>query len=168
MGIGIETARGHVIKKPAIQKYITLGILFLFAGGLLYFVACAPAPTKRKPGKFVRKQCLDCHTEFAAKYLSMPDVHAPVKEIKCEDCHLRHGIVPKLLLKREGNQTCFKCHDSQKIGMEKAVVHTALKKNQCISCHNPHASQTKPLLTAPGRQLCYLCHQQQTFEKKVV
>ena len=70
----------EVTKKPTIHKYITLGILFLSAAGLLYFTSCALAPTKRKPGKFVRKQCLDCHTEFAAKYLSMQDVHAPVKD----------------------------------------------------------------------------------------
>ncbi len=142
--------------------------LYLLAAAILVYVAaCVPTPS-RPTGKFVRKQCLDCHTEFAAKYLTMKDVHAVVKEKKCEDCHLRHGIIPKLLLKREGNDTCYSCHAPEKIGLEKAAVHTALKTRQCIACHNPHASQTSPLLKAAGSDLCYQCHPQQTFQKKVV
>ena len=88
----------HQNKFPVIYKYSVVGIL-LFLGGLIYFTSCAPTPAL-KAGKFARKQCLQCHTEFAAKYLAMQNVHAVVREKKCEDCHLRHGILPKLLLKR--------------------------------------------------------------------
>jgi predicted CXXCH cytochrome family protein len=158
-----------MIRLPIFNKYAVVSIL-LFVCVAFYFAACAPTPS-RKPKKrtrFQRKECLECHTQFADKYLAMKNVHAVVKEKKCEDCHLRHGIIPKLLLKREGNKTCYKCHESQKLGLDKAVVHTALKKDKCISCHNPHASPVKLLLKAEGRQLCYQCHQQKSYQKKIV
>ena len=97
--------RKTTISLPRLSGYA--GVVILLAASIIIYVgACVPAPS-RQTGKFARKECLDCHTEFAAKYLSMPDVHAVVKEKKCEDCHLRHGIIPKLLLKREGNDTCY-------------------------------------------------------------
>ena len=143
----------HPNKFSAIYKYSAVAML-LFIGGLIYIASCAPRPAF-KPGKFARKQCLQCHTEFATKYLPMQNVHAVVKEKKCEDCHLRHGILPKLLLKREGNQVCFKCHDNKNIGLDKSMVHTGLKQGQCIDCHNPHASQEPKLLKARGTEVCY-------------
>jgi len=63
-----------------------------------------PALAQRK---FERKECLDCHTKFAGKYLGMKTIHAVVKEKKCEDCHLRHGKVPRCLLKKSGNDLCY-------------------------------------------------------------
>ncbi len=57
--------------------------------------------------KFARKDCLDCHTKFTDKYLGMKNVHAVVKEKKCEGCHLRHGLVAKLILKKIGNDLCL-------------------------------------------------------------
>jgi len=158
-----------VNKLFGIFKYAAAAALLLTLG-LVYFNACAPVPTRGKPGKFKfeRKECLDCHTEFAAKYLTMPNVHAVVKEKKCEDCHLRHGIVPKLLLKKEGNQVCFPCHDNQNIGLDKSIVHTGLKQGQCIDCHNPHASTERNLLKAKGDLVCFQCHQKKNFAKPVV
>ena len=74
----------------------------LLACAAFYLYACAAAPSRPR-SRFAKKQCLDCHTAFADKYLAMKDVHAPVQEKKCEDCHLRHGVIPKLLLKSQGN-----------------------------------------------------------------
>jgi predicted CXXCH cytochrome family protein len=105
---------------------------------LSVMVACV-ASSVRTSGKFAQKQCLDCHTDFKAKYFSMANVHAVVKEQKCEDCHLRHGVLPKLLLKEQGNQLCLTCHKPEQIGMDKQRAHTALKNGKCIDCHNPHA-----------------------------
>ena len=122
----------------------------------------------RKGKKFVQKECLDCHKKFADKYLGMKNVHKVVKERKCEDCHLRHGLVPKLILKKEGNEICYPCHSKDKIGMNKPNVHTALKRGKCISCHNPHASQSSHLLKAEGNEACYQCHKKEEYEKKFV
>ena len=74
--------------------------------------------------KFTRKECLDCHTKFAEKYLSMKNVHAVVKEKKCEDCHIRHGMVPKNVLKKTGNELCYTCHAKEKLGLSKPHVHS--------------------------------------------
>src|SRR5512146_1946400 len=118
--------------------------------------------------KFEKKGCLDCHKKFAEKYLSMKDVHPVVKAGKCEDCHLRHGLVPKLMMKKDGNELCYSCHAKEKIGLNRAGVHTALKSGKCTSCHNPHASQGSHLLNAEGNGICYLCHKKENYEKKVV
>ena len=82
-----------------------------------------------------------------------------MKQKKCESCHLRHGIVPKLLLKTtSGNDLCYECHAKAKMGMNKPNVHTAVKRGKCTACHNPHASQSDHLLAAKGDDVCYSCH----------
>src|SRR5208283_2581227 len=95
-------------------------------------------------------------------------LHPLMKEHKCEECHLRHGIVPKLLLRKEGNELCYSCHAKEKIGMNKSHVHSVLNTGKCTLCHNPHASQSSHLLKAEGNEVCYQCHKKDHYEKKVV
>ena len=83
-------------------------------------------------------------------------------------CHLRHGLVAKLALKKDGNELCFTCHPKDKLGLSKAHVHTAVKSGQCSLCHNPHASQFDHLLNADAGELCYQCHDKADYEQKVV
>ena len=98
------------------------------------------------------RDCLGCHKAFATKYLGMKDVHAVVRENKCDSCHVRHGLVPTLAMKREGNELCLTCHPKDKLGLNKAHVHTAVKSGACTLCHDPHASKFDHLLKAdPGR-----------------
>ena len=144
--------------------YLAAGILLLLCT-VVYLAACAPTVKRRK---FVRKDCLDCHQPFADKYFKMKSVHPVTRDKQCEKCHLRHGIVPRLIFKEQGNQMCYTCHEKEKIGLDKSVVHTALKKEKCISCHNPHASQANHLLGAEGSEFCYQCHKKDSYEKKVV
>src|SRR5262245_11421370 len=81
------------------------------AGALLALVlAWIPAATAAAPSRFQKKECLDCHSAFASKYLTLKNQHPGVKTGQCETCHLRHGLVPKLLLKKDGNQLCYDCH----------------------------------------------------------
>ena len=61
--------------------------LLLLICALAILSACAAFPSGTPPMRFAKKQCLDCHTEFAGKYLGMKDVHAPVQEKNCEACH---------------------------------------------------------------------------------
>ena len=131
-------------------------IMLVVLCGLGYLAACVSAPSG-KIRTFERKECVECHTDFVDKYFGMKNVHAVVKEKQCEACHLRHGKVPKLLFKRQGNELCLECHKKTAIGMAKAVVHTALKEGTCTDCHVPHASNTRSLLKAEGRDLCYQC-----------
>jgi len=120
---------------PRKRIWIVMGALMLLCGVMLFISRDASWAQR----KFERKGCLDCHKKFSDKYLSMKSVHLPVKEGKCEDCHLRHGIVPKMLLKKEGEEICFSCHAKEKLGMNRSKVHTALKSGKCSQCHNPHA-----------------------------
>jgi predicted CXXCH cytochrome family protein len=100
--------------------------------------------------------------------MGMKNVHAVVKEKNCEGCHLRHGIVPKLLLKKDGNEVCFPCHSKEKIGLNKSNVHTVLKRGKCVTCHDPHASSAAHLLKKEGNEACYECHKKAGYEKKVI
>ncbi len=118
--------------------------------------------------QFAQKNCLDCHKKFAEKYLGMKTVHSVVKENKCETCHLRHGLIPKAAMKKEGNEVCLQCHAKEKIGLGKKHVHTALARGRCTECHDPHASQASHLLRAEGDEACYRCHKKDEHQKKVV
>jgi len=112
--------------------------MLIFLCGVLVY-ACAEAPRQRALGggtaagkKLPGKNCLDCHKKFSDKYMGMKNVHPNVKQGKCEDCHLRHGIVPKLILKKEGNEICYPCHSKEKIGLSKPNVHTVLKRGNAF------------------------------------
>src|SRR5574341_772863 len=146
---------------PSKQRMLLYG---LFLGAVFFLAAPDSAQAQRKLDK---KECLDCHKKFADKYLGMKNVHAVVKEHQCEECHLRHGRIPKLLLKKMGNDLCFSCHNKEKIGMNRAKVHTALRKGKCTSCHDPHASPAGRLLKEEGAALCAQCHAKADFEKNV-
>ena len=130
---------------------------------LCMLAVMAPVNSYSAGKKFPQKDCLDCHKKFADKYFSMKDIHPVVKQKNCEACHLRHGIVPKLLLKEEGNSLCYSCHNKAQLGMEKAHIHSALKFGTCYACHNPHASQAKYLLKTDEKEICYQCHKKREF-----
>src|SRR4030042_1691802 len=145
-------------------KVIILGIIRAICGWSLFAYAqiprqkgFSPGSSSGKPG-FARKNCLDCHKTFVEKYMGMKNIHPMVKEKKCEDCHLRHGLVGKLILKKEGNEVCYPCHSKEKGGFSKKNVHTALSRGKCIACHDPHASQASRLLKGEGNQVCFQCH----------
>src|SRR5262245_20304752 len=129
-----------------------LGLLVL-AGTLILVLPGRDSLAQKR--EFQRKECLDCHQDFAKKVLSRKDLHPSVKDGKCETCHLRHGIVPKLLLKQTGNELCLSCHDKAKIGLDKQHVHTAVTTGKCTTCHDPHGSNGAHLLPAAGPEACF-------------
>src|SRR6266498_5295243 len=143
-----KSDRGEEMTSRLRGKGIIIGIAALLCA-IVFHAAVGKVEAQRQ---FARKDCLDCHTKFAGKYLGMKSVHAIVKDKKCEDCHLRHGVVPKLLLKKEGNELCYTCHAKEKLGMNLPNVHTALKTGQCTICHNPHAAPAANLLKAEGSE----------------
>src|SRR5208337_4444611 len=95
------------------SKFVLIGMIFFLCGSLLYAARDGMAAQR----SFTQKDCLACHKKFADTYLGMKYLHPLMKEHKCEECHLRHGIVPKLLLRKEGNELCYSCHAKEKIGM---------------------------------------------------
>src|SRR3990172_3233353 len=146
----------------------TIAILFVVVGIVGMASLFLNESSWAQQRKFERKDCLDCHQKFAEKYLSRKSVHSVVKAGKCEDCHLRHGIVPKAILKKQGNDLCLACHPKEKVGLSLPHVHTALRKSRCTSCHDPHASQGSHLLKAEGPEACYQCHAKEPYQRKVV
>ncbi len=131
-------------------------------------VLLGAAPALAAPLKFKKKECIDCHSKQADRYASYKYAHPAAREKKCEECHLRHGLVPKLLLKESGNGFCYRCHKRESIGTDKANVHSVLRKGSCTSCHDPHGSDARHMLKQAGNDACYSCHRREPFQKKVV
>jgi len=140
--------------------HILLGLAVLLLAG------CAEVQTERP--RFAQRNCLDCHKKFGDKYLGMKNVHPTVKAQQCESCHLRHGLIPKAVMKKDGNEVCYQCHARDKVGLNRKHVHTALKKTRCTECHDPHASPASHLLRAEGDEVCYRCHKKEEHQRKVV
>ena len=78
------------------QRLLPAVLSVLLTGGVLLLSGQADAAKKRT---FKRKECVECHTQFKEEVLSRSNVHDAMKEGDCEQCHLRHGLVGKLILK---------------------------------------------------------------------
>jgi predicted CXXCH cytochrome family protein len=142
-------------------------ILFCLAVMCALGAALVPDGAAAAP-KFKKKDCLDCHKELATKVSGLKHAHQAVKKADCESCHLRHGVVPKLLLKQQGNALCLGCHAEKSIGMNKPHVHAVLKTGSCTKCHDAHGSNAPKMLKAEGAAACYTCHDKKAFERKNV
>src|SRR3990172_5854275 len=119
-----------------VETFPLRGLLLSVAALLL--AGCVEVQSERP--RFAQKNCLDCHKTFAQKYLGMKAIHPAVKAQQCETCHLRHGLIPKAVMKKDGNELCFQCHARDKVGLSRRHVHTALNAGRCTACHDPHAS----------------------------
>ena len=144
---------------------VVLGAVAIACCGLLLLTLPTTADAKRR--KFKQKECLDCHDEFVEEYLSKDNIHEVVQDRKCDTCHLRHGIVGKLLLKETRNELCYECHSIEDMKLDVGGVHTALKRESCVACHNPHASDSPYLLSAEGNAICFQCHEEENYTKQV-
>jgi len=110
------------------------------------------ADHKFKAIKNVGELCNQCHEkEFTSKV-----VHPPVRKGQCTGCHDPHQSPYQYMLKGEGEDLCFRCHD-KKITAGK-FVHGPVAVGGCSVCHNPHESDYPKLLNAEGNDVCYLCH----------
>jgi len=138
-----------MMTKSSGSLHCTRGMLLFFCG-ILALLLAAP-DSARAAREFKKKECVDCHGDFSKKYLGMKYQHPGVKNGGCQDCHLSHGIVGKLLLVEEGSKLCFRCHKQEDFKLDqKTGVHTALRRGKCSSCHNPHAADSANLLAAEG------------------
>jgi predicted CXXCH cytochrome family protein len=80
----------------------------------------------------------------------------------CTACHNPHSTPAGRLLKAEGNDLCFTCHDKAQFG--KKVVHAAIGMG-CTGCHVPHSSRNERLLIAAVPDVCMTCHDKTEFSK---
>jgi predicted CXXCH cytochrome family protein len=102
--------------------------------------------------------CYGCHAELKAKF-SQADVHAPVKQGKCELCHSPHAARFPKLVRAKGAGLCYACHADKKASFTGGTAHTPVKQGDCLKCHDPHASPQKHLLAKAGAELCLSCHE---------
>jgi predicted CXXCH cytochrome family protein len=115
------------------------------------------AGTIVNPGKSP-ETCFACHLDKRGEF-SLPNAHPVLAgKIGCADCHDPHqGKV----IKRTGaeletpNETCTKCHTSQKGPF--LFPHQAMQEG-CTACHNPHGTVNQKMLVARDSNLCLRCH----------
>jgi len=102
--------------------------------------------------KNVGKICNECHDkEFTGKV-----VHPPVKEGNCTGCHDPHQSPYQFMLRGDGENLCFLCHD-KKLTAGK-FVHGPVAVGGCSVCHQPHESDYPKLLNNEGNNVCFSCH----------
>lgn len=102
--------------------------------------------------------CYTCHAELKVKF-SQAEVHAPVKEGKCELCHSPHAARFPKLIRFKGAELCYVCHGDKKGAFTSGTAHTPVRQGDCLKCHDPHASPNKNLLAGAGAALCLSCHE---------
>ena len=95
--------------------------------------------------KIAKKGCVDCHAKEYGVY-SEGRLHRPVAEKKCEGCHIPHGLLGALKLKKQDPWLCYDCHEKDKDLLKKSFVHAPVKEGKCLECHNPHAADREKLL----------------------
>lgn len=134
---------------------VVTGLLLLFSGGQEAFA------------QQLRKTCVDCHADMVAKF-QQGVVHAPVREKKCDTCHLPHGIIGGTFLRQEKPDLCLRCHQAVAPDPGAVSSHEPVKKGNCSACHASHNSPHPRLLLKEQKELCYGCHDRTLFEKKNV
>jgi predicted CXXCH cytochrome family protein len=107
-------------------------------------------------------RCSACHDPHGSdtEALLFDNVHDPVAEGECEECHEKATSRSPLALKDSGFEICEGCHYEDIIEMfNQPRVHWALlDKDGCINCHSPHGSANDSLLKDPMLSVCASCH----------
>ncbi len=106
--------------------------------------------------------CYKCHDENN----TMANVHMPVKNGKCLDCHTPHSSPESYLLKKypEG-ELCLSCHNKLE-SAQKQHKHEPVVKGECVKCHDPHQSDNNRMLVETSPNLCLKCHNVQAEQMK--
>jgi DmsE family decaheme c-type cytochrome len=106
--------------------------------------------------------CTSCHNPHGSNTTAIlyDNVHEPVSEGKCDECHEGTSSSKPFALKDEGSKLCEGCHYEMVVDtFNKKRVHWPLAdKLGCINCHAPHASPQDAILKAPMLELCGECH----------
>lgn len=107
--------------------------------------------------------CFSCHADLKETYAS-GNVHFPVAEGTCWDCHDPHGSNKPMFLRTgpdDANdpQSCLICHKDDVAGsLHAKYPHKPFEDLNCVDCHNPHNSPQAGLLRKSPIELCSECH----------
>jgi predicted CXXCH cytochrome family protein len=107
-------------------------------------------------------RCSSCHDPHGSsnEAILFDNVHEPVAEGDCEECHLKATSGSPLSLKDSGYEICEGCH-YEEIGemfIQPRVHWALLDKDGCINCHAPHGSANDGLLKESMISVCETCH----------
>ncbi len=101
--------------------------------------------------------CFACH-EDSRDLMLEENIHVPVGDGDCTDCHDPHQSEYRFTLKSDPSTLCFDCHD--KAEFEGHVVHGPVVSGDCTACHDPHASAYPNQLLAAPERICLTCHEE--------
>lgn len=137
------------------------------AAVLIAVLAASCVQNGKKIERAPARTCLDCHPEMGKKF-RQGYVHAPVKQGRCDQCHLPHGLIGGLFLREKEPGLCLSCHRQLKPPAESGSVHRPVADGTCTACHDPHNSPYPARLKAEADQSCFACHDRKRFRKKYV
>lgn len=107
--------------------------------------------------------CTSCHNPHGSNKTAIlyDNVHEPVSEGDCDECHEGTAASDPFALKDEGYKLCEGCHYEMVVDtLNKKRMHwPVVDKVGCINCHAPHASPQDFILKAPMLELCGQCHE---------
>jgi predicted CXXCH cytochrome family protein len=122
------------------------------------------APFKRRHKNYPVEtgRCSMCHDPHGSstEALLFENIHEPVAEGECDECHLKATAKAPLSLKDSGYEICEGCHYEEIADMfiQPRVHWALLGKDGCINCHAPHGSANEGLLKASMICVCATCH----------
>ena len=107
-------------------------------------------------------QCTGCHDPHGSNVAGLlyNNVHKPVINKMCNQCHEEATSPNALKTKKAGVELCRGCHNGMlNDTFGKNRIHWPLMgKEGCLSCHNPHAGKQKGMLKSSMQSLCGSCH----------
>lgn len=107
--------------------------------------------------------CDSCHSPHGSnkRGIIYDEVHAPVAENKCTECHFEPTSPNALEIKKQGSMLCRQCHkDMIDKTFNKNRLHWPLADNVgCLNCHSPHGTKQKKLLKGTQIKVCGKCHE---------
>lgn len=114
-------------------------------------------------------RCTTCHDPHGSNRggILYDNVHRPVANKMCNQCHEEPISQTPFATKRPGYQLCAGCHNTlmNNVFGQKKVHWPLMSARGCLSCHNPHASTLDKLLSGPMTAVCGKCHKD-TIERQ--
>lgn len=116
-----------------------------------------------------RSRCTSCHNPHGSNTAALlyDNVHKPVLNKMCNQCHADPDDADPLQIKKNGYELCQGCHyDMVNASLAKDRLHWPMVDDTgCMNCHTPHASAEPGLLEGKMIDVCGKCHED-TIERQ--
>jgi len=106
--------------------------------------------------------CCQCHDDITLNRVGarFDNLHAPVADDACMDCHRPHSSAQEKLQVEQGNNLCMMCHEDPALndaGLMWKFGHAPVEES-CMNCHSPHGTDNRFNLIEETVELCTRCH----------